>query len=338
MKAVVIRKPEGPDGLEIVTLPNPEPGPDEILVRMAAASINYRDLLISIGAYRSRQKAEDLIPLSDGVGKVVKVGAAVSEFHVGDRVSSLFFRDWTGGEPDNRTIESDWGRDTDGMLCTLKVFKPHNVVKVPDYLSDIEAASLPCAALTAWNALIGDAQSKPGDTVLIQGTGGVALFALQFAKMIGAEVIATSSSDEKLERVRELGADHLINYANNLDWGKQALEITGGRGVDNVMELGGKETFKQSLISVRPGGTLSMIGVLSGATFGNALLPFVVSRKVRMQGVTVGSRADMQSMLRAMAAHQIKPVIDKVFPFEASADAFRHLKSGAHFGKVCIEI
>jgi len=338
MKAVVIRRPEGPDGLEIVTLPDPVPGPDEILVRMAAASINYRDLLISSGAYRSRQKAEDLIPLSDGVGEVVSVGAAVSEFKIGDRVSSLFFRDWTGGEPDNLTIESDWGRDTDGMLCTHKTFKPHNVVKVPDYLSDIEAASLPCAALTAWNALVGDVPSKPGDTVLIQGTGGVALFALQFARMIGAEVIATSSSDEKLERVRELGADHLINYANNPEWGKQALEITGGRGVDNVMELGGKETLKQSLIAVRPGGTLSMIGVLSGATFGNALLPFVVSRKVRMQGVTVGSRADMQSMLRAMAAHHIKPVIDRVFPFKASADAFRHLKSGAHFGKVCIEI
>lgn len=338
MKAVILKSATGPDDLEVVDLPDPAPGPGEVLVRMRAASLNYRDTLIVRGGYRSQQKLENLIPVSDGAGDVAAIGEGVSEFAVGERVIALFCQDWIGGEPDVETIESHFGRDLDGMLCEFKLFKPHNLVKTPDTLSDIEAAALPCAALTAWSAIVVEGKVKPGDLVLTQGTGGVSLFALQFAKMAGARVIVTSSSDDKLRRVLEMGADETINYRTDEAWGKTALTMSGGRGVDNVVELGGTKTLKQSLIAVRPGGTLSMIGVLSGATFGEILLPFVVSRKVRLQGVTVGSRDDMQNMLRAMAAHAIKPEIDKVFPLDQAAEAFNHLESGVHFGKVCIGI
>ncbi len=338
MRAMVLKTPTGASGLELLDVADPVPGPGEVLVRMRAASLNFRDSLIVKGGYRSQQKQENLIPLSDGAGKVAGVGEGVSGVQIGERVIALFCQDWIAGEPDQQTIESHFGRDRDGMLCELKLFKPHQLVKTPDCLSDVEAAALPCAALTAWSAIVAEGHTKPGDLVLTQGTGGVSLFALQFARMAGAKVIVTSSSDEKLERVKEMGADEVINYRSDENWGKTALALSGGRGIDNVVELGGTETLKQSLISVRPGGTLSMIGVLSGATFGNALLPFVVSRKVRMQGVTVGSREHMIDMLRAMETHDIKPVIDKTFEFENAADAFRYLETGAHFGKVCISI
>jgi len=338
MKAVLLRTATGPDDLEVVEMPDPVPGPGEVLVRMRGASLNYRDTLIVRGGYRKQQKLENLIPVSDGAGEVAALGDGVSEFAIGDRVTALFCQDWISGEPDVETIESHFGRNLDGMLCEFKVFRPHNLVKTPDTITDIEAAALPCAALTAWSAIVTEGRVKPGDLVLTQGTGGVSLFAMQFAKMAGAKVIVTSSSDGKLRRVLEMGADETINYRTDEAWGKTALEMSGGRGIDNVVELGGTKTLKQSLIAVRPGGTLSMIGVLSGATFGEILLPFVVSRKVRMQGVTVGSRSDMQDMLRAMEAHTIKPVVDKVFPIDQAAAAFHHLESGTHFGKVCIEI
>lgn len=261
MKAVVLTKPDGPDCLQIVDMATPEPGPNEILVRIRSASLNYRDLLILNGAYRKQQKLENLIPLSDGAGDVVEVGSNVTGFQAGDRVIANFFRDWRSGEPDQQTIRSDWGRERDGMLCEFKIFKAHNLVKTPAHLTDQEAAALPCAGLTAWSAVIGEGQVKPGDLVLTQGTGGVSLFALQFAKLAGAEVIVTSSSDLKLERAKDLGADHLINYQSNPDWGKSALDISRGKGLDHVIELGGTQTLKQSLIAIRPGGTLSLIGV-----------------------------------------------------------------------------
>jgi len=338
MRAMVLKSPIGADGLELTNLPDPVAGPGEVLVRMRAASLNFRDSLILKGGYRSQQKQENLIPLSDGAGEVAAVGEGVDGYEVGERVTAMFCQDWIAGEPDQHTIESHYGRDQDGMLAELKVFKAHQLVKTPDCLADVEAAALPCAALTAWSAIVAEGHAKPGDIILTQGTGGVSLFALQFAKIAGARVIVTSSSDEKLVRAKEMGADDTINYRSDENWGKTALALTGGRGADNVVELGGTETLKQSLIAVRPGGTLSMIGVLSGATFGNALLPFVVSRKVRMQGVTVGSREHMLEMLRAMETHNISPVVDKVFSLEDSAEAFRYLDSGAHFGKVCVEI
>jgi NADPH:quinone reductase-like Zn-dependent oxidoreductase len=338
MKAMVLKTASGAEALELMDLPDPEPGPGEVLVRLGAASLNFRDLLILKGGYRKQQKLENLIPLSDGAGEIVALGAGVTDWKVGERVTGNFCPDWIGGEPDRNTLDTRPGKTEDGMLSELRVFPAHSLVKTPAHLSDVEAASLPCAALTAWSAIVTLGRVEPGDLLLTQGTGGVSLFALQFAKLAGAEVIMTSSSDKKLARARDLGADHLINYSANSDWGRAALEISGGRGVDHVIELGGTQTLKQSLMAVRPGGTVSMIGVLSGATFGDILLTFVVSRQVRLQGVTVGSVQGMEAMCRAMALHGVKPVIDSVYPLAETAAAVAHLEAGRHFGKVCIEI
>lgn len=322
MKAMVFETASGPDALCVQERPKPTPGPGEILVRMGAASINYRDLLIAEGGYRSRQKTTDLIPLSDGAGTVEAIGDGVTDFQPGDRVTACFFQDWPAGRASERAMESDTGRHTDGMLQEYRLFPESGLVPTPDHLSDAEAASLTCAGLTAWSAIVRLGAVQPGDVVLTQGTGGVSLFALQFAKAAGARVIVTSSSDEKLERARALGADHTINYRSDEKWGSTARDLAAGDGVDNVIELGGTETMKQSLIAVRPGGTLSLIGVLSGATTGNVLLPFIVSRDVRLQGVTVGPRDDMIRMCQAMQANDIRPVIDKVFAFEDAAAAY----------------
>jgi len=336
MKAVMLTEPRGPEALTLVELPTPQPAPDEVLVQIRAVSLNYRDLVILDGAYKSQQKQQNLIPTSDAAGEVVSVGAKVKDYKEGDRVTPLFFSEWIGGEPDQMTIKSDWGRDRDGMLCELKVFKAHQLVKTPKHLSDIEAACLPCAGLTAWNAVHETGGVGPGDTVLTQGTGGVSLFALQFAKNAGATVIVTSSSDRKLVRAKELGADHLINYLTTPNWGQEALSFTNGKGIDLIVELGGTETLKQSLMAIRPGGTVGMIGVLSGATFGDILLPFVVSRKITLQGITVGNSEDMKAMFEHMTRQDAKPIVDNVFPVTKARAAFEHLRSGAHFGKVCI--
>lgn len=338
MKAMVLRTATGVEALELTELPDPKPGPGDVLVRMRASSLNWRDSLIFKGGYRKQQKVENLIPLTDGAGEIVEVGNDVDAWKPGDRVTASFCPNWIGGEPDREAVQSPDGKSRDGMLCEFKTFRPHALVRTPDHLTDTEAAALPCAGLTAWSALITLGQVKPGDLVLTQGTGGVSLFALQFAKMAGAEVIVTSSSDDKLARAKGLGADHLINYATNPDWGRAALEISGGHGVDHVIELGGTQTLKQSLMAVRPGGVVSMIGVLSGASFGDILLPFVVSRQVRLQGVTIGSRQGLEAMCRAMATHDLKPVVDSVYTMEDTAAAMAHLDSGKHFGKVCIEI
>lgn len=338
MKAMVLKTATGPEALEMVDLPMPEVGVDDVLVRLGASSLNWRDTLIFKGGYRSQQKMENLIPLTDGAGEVAEVGSGVTQFKSGDRVTAGFCPNWISGEPDADAVKSPAGKTEDGMLCEYRIFKPHQLVRTAEHLSDIEAATLPCAGVTAWNALITLDGIKPGDLVLTQGTGGVSLFALQFAKMAGANVIVTSSSDEKLERAKALGADHVINYTSNPKWGKTALEISGGTGVDHVVELGGTQTLKQSLTAVRPGGTVSMIGVLSGANFGDILLPFVVSRQVRLQGVTVGSLQDLKAMGRAMATHHIKPVVDSTYQLSDTAAAMDYLASGKHFGKVCIEI
>jgi NADPH:quinone reductase-like Zn-dependent oxidoreductase len=342
VRAQVFQTSTGIDALTLVDAPMPAPGPGEVLVHVGAASLNYRDLLIAKGGYRSRQKQENLVPLSDGAGTITALGDGVTEFSVGDRVTACFFQDWPAGRATDRAMESDSGRASDGFLQEYRVCPVGGLVKTPDHLSDAEAASLTCAGLTAWSAVVRHGHVQPGDVVLTQGTGGVSLFAVQFAKLAGASVIITSSSDDKLARAKDLGADFGINYSANPEWGATARDIakdlTGGDGVDNVIELGGTETMKQSLIAGRPGGTLSLIGVLSGATTGNVLLPFIISRDVRLQGVTVGPREDMARMCQAIAQSGIKPVIDQVFPFEQTQDAYRHLESGTHFGKVCINV
>ncbi len=326
----------GLDKLALGERPDPRPGPGEVLLRMQAASLNFRDTLVVEGGYGPRV-ATPLIPVSDGVGEVIAVGDGVSRVGVGDRVCPLFFQRWQGGEARQAKMHESLGGPVDGVLAEFRVFPEDGVAPVPAHLSDVEAACLPCAALTAWSALTGDVPLRAGDTLLVQGTGGVALFALQFGKLMGARVIVTSSSDAKLERARALGADHTINYTTTPHWDYPVKELTGGAGCDHIIELGGADTLGKSIRTARTGGRISVIGVLSGATAA-VTLPLVVMRNLALQGVTVGSRDGFEAMVRAIAQAGLRPVIDKVFPFVEAPDAFRHLKSGTHFGKVCIAI
>jgi len=340
MKAVVLQSP-GIDNVALVDLPDPEPGPGEVRVRVKAVSLNYRDLLTLDAGYGSRQKTDNLILLSDGAGTVDALGDALDDgvagFQVGDRVVASFFRDWTAGPATRARLDSALGGAVDGMFAELRVLPSHSLVKVPDALTDVEASTLPCAAVTAWSALVSQGRVAPGDVVLTQGTGGVSLFALQFAKMAGATVIATSSSDEKLARARELGADHGINYKEISDWARQARALNNGNGVDHVVEVGGAGTLEQSIKATRVGGTVSLIGVLSGAT-NDLRLPLVVTQNMRLQGVTVGSRDQLAAVVGAMAAGGVRPVIDQVFEMADFRRAFDHMQSGRHFGKICLGV
>jgi NADPH:quinone reductase-like Zn-dependent oxidoreductase len=323
------------DNVRLGTRPEPAPGPGEVRLRMQASALNYRDLLVPARGYGSRQRTLPLILLGDGVGVVDAVGAGVARFAVGDRVCPIAFQNWVSGEPNAERLSSSLGCEVDGTMAEYMVLAEACAVRVPAHLSAVEAATLPCAAVTAWRALVTEGQVKAGDKVLVQGTGGVSLFALQFAKVLGAHVIVTSSSDEKLERVRAMGADEGINYLTTPEWGRRAREIAGGDGVDHVVEVGGQQTLPQSLRAVRVGGTISMIGVLSGGALETKLGP-IVTRHVRLQGITVGSRDDFEAMARAIAQHQLRPVIDRVYRFEELREALDHLGSGQHFGKICI--
>jgi NADPH:quinone reductase-like Zn-dependent oxidoreductase len=344
MKAVVLQSP-GIDNVALVDLPDPEPGPGEVRVRVKAVSLNYRDLLTLDAGYGSRQKTDNLILLSDGAGTIDALGDALGDalddgvagFQVGDRVVASFFRDWVAGPATRARLDSALGGAIDGMFAELRVLPSHSLVKVPDALSDVEAAALPCAAVTAWSALVSQGGVAPGDVVLTQGTGGVSVFALQFAKMAGATVIATSSSDEKLARARDLGADHGINYKEIPDWARQARALNNGNGVDHVVEVGGAGTLEQSIKATRVGGTVSLIGVLSGAK-NDLRLPLVVTQNMRLQGVTVGSRDQLTAVVGAMAAGGVRPVIDQVFGMTDFRRAFDHMQSGRHFGKICLDV
>jgi NADPH:quinone reductase-like Zn-dependent oxidoreductase len=335
MRVFQIQDDWGMEHLKLATRPDPEPGPGQVLLRMKAAALNYRDLLVPNRGYGSFTGNLPLIPVADGVGEVIGVGAGVTRVKVGDRACPCFQQGWIAGEPDLERITKTMGGPVDGTMADLVCLPESGIVKVPAYLSDLEAATLPVAALTAWSALVTYEHLRPGARVLVQGTGGVALFALQIAKLLGAHVTIISSSDEKIARTKALGAGAAINYRTTPEWAKASREITGGRGFDHIVELGGEQTLPQSLRCIRPGGTLSMIGVLSGGT---APLPLglVVTRHVRMQGITVGHRDGFEAMLRAFDQHKVRPVIDRVFAFEELKEALAYLKSGAHFGKVCI--
>ncbi|HSD53216.1 MAG TPA: NAD(P)-dependent alcohol dehydrogenase [Burkholderiales bacterium] len=335
MRVFQIQDDWGMEHLKLATRPDPRPGPGQVLMRMKAAALNYRDLLVPNRGYGSYTGNLPLIPLSDGVGEVVEVGAGVTRVKVGDRACPCFQQGWIAGEPDLDRITKTMGGPVDGTMADLVCLPEYGIVKVPQYLSDIEAATLPCAALTAWSALVTNDRLGPGSRVLVQGTGGVALFALQIAKLLGAHVTIISSSDEKIARAKSLGADAAINYRTTPEWAKATREITAGRGYDHIVELGGEQTLPQSLRCIRPGGTLSMIGVLSGGTLA-APLGLVVTRQVRLQGITVGHRDGLEALMRALEQHRLKPVVDRVFAFEELKEALAHLKSGAHFGKVCI--
>ena len=336
MRAVEIRGGFGLDHLALVERPDPRPGFGQILVRLRAASLNFRDLLTAEGKYNPKQ-ALPLIPCSDGAGDVMAVGDGVTRVKPGDRVCTLFAQKWLAGRPTRERLRSTLGGPLDGTLAELAVFDQEGVVLTPAHLSDEEAATLPCAAVTAWSALVTEGGITAGDTVLVQGTGGVSLFALQIARLLGARVIATSSRDEKLARVREMGAEETINYREVPAWGARAKELTGGTGVDHVIEVGGAGTLQQSLQAVRFGGTISLIGNLAG-TKTELLLTHVFMQKIRLNGILVGDRESFEAMNRAIAAHRLRPVIDRVFPLEEAPAAFRQMAAGGHFGKICVRI
>jgi NADPH:quinone reductase-like Zn-dependent oxidoreductase len=334
MKAIQIQDGFGLDNLRLVDRPEPQPGVGQVLLKLKAASLNRRDLMVVQGRYYPRQPLP-LIPLSDGVGEVVAVGEGVTRVKVGDRVSSIFFQTWLAGRPSKTAFRSALGSPGDGVLAEYVVLHQDGVLPVPEHLTDEEGATLPCAAVTAWNALIAGGGLKAGDTVLLQGTGGVSLFALQFAKLTGARIIITSSSDEKLERALQMGASDRINYKTTPNWEEQVYALTDGNGVDYVVEVGGAGTLPQSLRAVRVGGHISLIGVL---TAGEGINPLpILSRSVRVQGVYVGSREMFEAMNRAIVLHQLKPVVDRSFPFTEARQALEYLESGAHFGKICLK-
>ncbi|HEY9536997.1 MAG TPA: NAD(P)-dependent alcohol dehydrogenase [Kiloniellaceae bacterium] len=334
MKTWQIQTTDGIDGLEQARLDLPDPGPGEVRVRLRANAINYRDLSV-IGDPAGRNIALPRIPNSDGAGEVLAVGAGVTEFAVGDRVASCFFQNWTDGPCTAEAMASALGGELDGVLAEEANLKEAGLVKVPDHLSFAEAATLPCAGLTAWRALVDVGRLKAGDTVLLLGTGGVSIFALQFATLMGARTIVTSSSDEKLERARALGAWQTVNYRRTPDWEKAVLEMTEGRGVDLTVEVGGAGTLEKSIAATRIAGTIGFIGVLAGGTVN----PLPIMRKsLTLQGIYVGSRNLFRAMNRAVAAAGLRPVIDRSFAFDAAPEAYRAMKAAGHFGKLVIEI
>jgi NADPH:quinone reductase-like Zn-dependent oxidoreductase len=324
----------GIDQLELATLPDPQPQRGEVLIRVHAVSLNFRDLMVVLGRYNPKMQLPR-IPASDGTGEVVAVGEGVTRVKPGDHVAGIFMQNWIEGDADAAKVRGALGGDIDGMLAQLVVLREDGVVRIPDHLSFEEASTLPCAGVTAWNAIVRAGRVKPGDTVVIQGTGGVSIFALQFAKLLGARVLGTSSSDEKLARAKKLGLDAGVNYHAHPDWEKWVMEQTGGRGADLVVEVGGAGTFTRSLRAVRIGGAVAQIGVLSQSSEGIEI-PLLLHKQVRLTGIYVGSRADFDSMNRAIAQHRLKPVTDKTFAFGDLPDALRRMEAGAHFGKLVI--
>lgn len=320
--------------LTIEDRPEPEAGPGQILVKIQGSSLNFHDFAVASGLIPT---AEGRIPMSDGAGEVVAVGAGVSEFAVGDSVVSLFFPAWERGTPDLSKLLGVPGDHVDGFAAELVAAPASAFTKAPAGYSMTEAATLPCAALTAWRALMTEAQIKPGDWVLTQGTGGVSIFALQFAKAAGCRVISTSSSDEKLEKLKALGADHLINYKETTDWGAKARELTGGVGVDEVVEIGGAGTLAQSITACRIGGHISLIGVLAGFA-GEVPTAQLFSQNITLKGITVGSRQEQQDMVRAIEANNIKPVISDEYPLDQIQQAFELQAAQKHFGKIVLSI
>ncbi|MBE7172678.1 MAG: NAD(P)-dependent alcohol dehydrogenase [Williamsia sp.] len=327
---------DGIEALQVKELPTPKVESEEVLVKMKSVSLNFRDLLV-INGVASWKPVSQRIPVSAGVGEITSIGKNVSKWKVGDVVAGIFLPKWLEG---NLTAEAYilplGGPIADGVLAEYVVFNQQSIVKVPANLSNTEAATLPVAALTAWHAVARRSQVKDGETVLIQGTGGVSLFALQFAKAMGGKIIALSSSDEKLERVKALGASNTINYKKHADWDKKVLDLTDGRGVEHVIEVVGGENLNRSLNAVKIGGTISFIGLMAGLSAPINTYQFV-SKNIRIHGIETGSRKMFEEMNRFIELHGINPVIDRVFSFIQIKDALKYLESGSHFGKVIID-
>jgi NADPH:quinone reductase-like Zn-dependent oxidoreductase len=336
MKAYEVRE-FGVDKLELVERPMPEPRHGEVLVRFHAASLNYRDFMVVSGTYNPKMKLP-AVPFSDGAGEVAAVGEGVTRWKPGDRVMPIFAQRWFDGDSseEKRRTSLGAGAHWDGVLREYGTFSEESVVAVPDHLSFEEASTLPCAALTAWNALAVSGKVKPGDSVLTLGTGGVSIFAAQFAKLFGARVISTSGSNEKIERLKDLGVHDTVNYREREDWDKSVLEIVGSHGVDHVVEVGGAGTLGRSINAVRIGGHVAMIGALTGAAGFNPTTVFMKS--IRLQGIFTGSRSMFEDMIRAIRVNRLRPVIDKVFEFDEAREALRHMESASHFGKIVVSI
>ena len=335
MRAYQVTTADGIDAIEQIVRETPTPKDDEILVKMKACSLNYRDILITMGGY-VRNDIRPIVPLSDGAGEVVQVGASVSGFTVGDRVIGNFFQAWENGKIDDDGLNSAMGGSIDGVLCDYFILKASCSVKIPDYLSYSEAATLPCAATTAWHSLVSVGEIKADHTILLLGTGGVSIFGLQIAKAMGATTIITSSSDEKLVRASALGADHVINYITHPNWEEEVLRITDGKGVDNVLEVGGAGTFEKSSACVKPNGTVSLIGILTGLESPSMSL-MTIFNLLRVQGIYVGSTEMLKQLITTMEIHQIHPQVDKTFSFSQAKDAYQWMAQAKHFGKVVIE-
>lgn len=325
----------GLDNLQRAERPLPEPGPGQVRVRLHAAALNYRDWLMVIGQYNPRQPLP-LVPLSDGAGVVDAVGEGVTEWQPGDRVMTCFAQDWLDGQPTREQLRTTLGGPRDGALQHWMVLPAHGVVRQPAGWTHVQSATLPCAGLTAFSALVTYGQLQPGQQVLVQGSGGVSVFALQLAKALGARVLATTSSAAKAQILTELGADAVVNYKERQDWGKAAFSWAGS-GVDQVIEVGGAGTLGQSLLAVKPGGVVSVIGILSGSTSEVSLLPLLM-QNVRMQGILVGHRQGLQALVQTVEQTGLQPVIDRVFGFDDAPAAFAHLHSGQHVGKIVVEM
>lgn len=337
MRIYQIPKPEGIDSLVLREAPTPKPGRGQVLVKMRAASLNYRDLMVLTGRYARGAPLPDLVPLSDGAGEVAEIGPEVTRVKPGDRVAGIFMQSWIGGEIEPDHAASSLGGAIHGVLAEYVLFDQQGLVQLPTHLSFEEGATLPCAGVTAWNALYAGRPLIAGQSVLVLGTGGVSIFALQFARAAGAQVIATSSSDDKLARARQLGATATVNYRDHPEWQKEVLALTDGRGVDHVIEVGGAGTLARSIEAARLGGQIHQIGVLTGG--GGQIDPSVPMRKgLILRGIYVGSRQMFDAMNRAIAVNTLRPVIDRVFAFAQAADAYRHMQSQAHLGKIVIRI
>jgi len=326
----------GIDNLALEARSRPEPSHGQALVRIRAVSLNYRDLLVVLGKYNPRLGLPR-IPCSDGAGEVVAVGEGVKRVKIGQRVAGIFMQNWIDGPPNAAKQRGALGGDIDGTLAEYIVLDENGLVEVPEHLSWEEATTLPCAGVTAWKAVVHAGRIKAGDTVVIQGTGGVSVFALQFAKLLGARVLGTSSSEEKLQRAYKLGLDSALNYKHTADWAKWVLEQTNGVGADLIVEVGGAGTFAQSLKAVRIGGTVAQIGVLSQSGEPLQIGP-LLHKQVHLQGIYVGSRADFEEMNKAIAMHSLQPSVDHVFSFHEVKNALRTMETGSHFGKLVIRM
>ena len=335
MKAIQTAHPTSLDTLRYTDLAEPgAPGAGEIKVRLRASSLNYHDYLVVVGAIPT---PEGRIPMSDGAGEVIAVGDGVKEFAAGDLVVSTFFPAWLDGDAPDGGFSGVPGDGADGYAREQVIAPATSFTHAPKGWSAAEAATITCAGVTAWRGLVGDGALKGGETVLVQGTGGVSIYGLQIAKAFGCTVIATSSSDEKLERLKALGADHLINYKSEPEWGKAALKLTGGRGVDHILEIGGSGTMPQSIVAARNGGHIALIGVLAGFA-GPLSTVAIMGKQLKVIGLTVGSRRHQLDMIRAIDVAGYRPVLDKHFPLEDLAAAFKHQASNTHFGKIVVDI